>query len=55
MAAEVVERRFDELVESSLKTNSDWAYEGHFTNDATWGIPRKFKDSGYTIHLIFLD
>jgi len=53
MAAEVVERRFDELVESSLKTNSDWAYEGHFTNDATWGIPQKFKDSGYTIHLIF--
>jgi predicted ABC-type ATPase len=28
-------------------------YEGHFTNDATWDIPKKFKVSGYKIHLIF--
>jgi predicted ABC-type ATPase len=53
LAAEVVENTFDNLVESSLKTNSDFAYEGHFTNDATWGIPQKFKDSGYKIHLVF--
>ena len=36
-----------------LKSNSDFAYEGHFTNDATWGIPQIFKNSGYKIHLIF--
>ena len=53
LAAEVVENTFDSLVEASLKTNGDFAYEGHFTNDATWGIPQKFKDSGYKIHLIF--
>jgi predicted ABC-type ATPase len=53
LAAEIVENNFDNLVESSLKTNSDFAYEGHFTNDATWGIPQKFKDAGYKIHLVF--
>ena len=53
LAAEVVENTFDELVENALKCYSDFAYEGHFTNDATWEIPQKFKDAGYKIHLIF--
>lgn len=53
LAAEVVENTFDKLVESSLNEMSDFAYEGHFTNDATWSIPQKFKDAGYNIHLIF--
>ncbi len=53
LAAEFVETTFDDLVESSLNTNCDFAYEGHFTNDATWGIPQRFKNSGYKIHLIF--
>lgn len=53
LAAEFVENTFDHLVESSLTTNADFAYEGHFTNDATWDIPVKFKKSGYEIHLIF--
>ncbi len=53
LAAEFVETTFDNLVEASLQTNADFAYEGHFTNDATWGIPKRFKDAGYKIHLIF--
>jgi predicted ABC-type ATPase len=53
LAALFVETTFDDLVESSLNTNSDFAYEGHFTNDATWNIPQKFKEYGYEIHLIF--
>ncbi len=53
LAAEFVETTFDNLVEAALSDNSDFAYEGHFTNDATWGIPQKFKESGYKIHLIF--
>jgi predicted ABC-type ATPase len=53
LAAEFVEKTFDNLVEASLQTNADFAYEGHFTNDATWGIPQRFKDAGYNIHLIF--
>ncbi|MEJ7682654.1 MAG: zeta toxin family protein [Segetibacter sp.] len=28
-------------------------YEGHFTNEATWNVPRKFKAAGYSIHLVF--
>ncbi len=53
LAAEVVQTTFDHLVESSLMKNADLAYEGHFTNDATWDIPRKFKDAGYETTLIF--
>ena len=35
LTGEFVENTFDQLVESSLKEMSDFAYEGHFTNDAT--------------------
>jgi predicted ABC-type ATPase len=53
LAAEVVQETFDRLVEAALAANRDFAYEGHFTNDATWSIPRRFKDAGYGISLIF--
>jgi len=53
LAAEFVENTFEELVASALEAKADFAYEGHFTNDATWSIPIKFKDNGYDIHLIF--
>jgi predicted ABC-type ATPase len=48
-----VEECFDKLVEESLSRRSDFAYEGHFTNEATWAIPRKFKAAGFTIHMIY--
>lgn len=53
LAIEVVENTFDTLVNTALTQNTDFAYEGHFTNDATWQIPEKFKNAGYKIHLIF--
>ena len=53
LAAEVVQDTFASLVDLALAGNADFAYEGHFTNDATWGIPQRFKDAGYSIHLIF--
>jgi predicted ABC-type ATPase len=53
LAFEFVEQAFDSLVENALSTNSNFAYEGHFTNEATWDIPRRFKATGYFIHLIF--
>lgn len=53
LAAEFVETTFDQLVNTALEYNQDFAYEGHFTNDATWSIPQKFMESGYKIHLIF--
>ncbi len=53
LAAEIVEKTFENLVENSLVQNSSFAYEGHFINHETWSIPQKFKAAGYKIHLIF--
>lgn len=48
-----VEETFDALVEKALNSNTDFVYEGHFTNHATWDIPKRFKENGYDINLIF--
>ena len=48
-----VEETFGLLVESVLTTKSDFAYEGHFTNEATWEIPKRFKEEGYEVNMIF--
>lgn len=53
LALQIVETTFFELVNSALDNNTDFAYEGHFTNDATWDVPKRFKANGYTINLIF--
>lgn len=53
LAAEYVEEVFEKLVETALKNKQDFAYEGHFTNHSTWEVPQKFKNTGYSIHLIF--
>ena len=52
-AFEIVVDTFEKLVEDSINKNVDFVYEGHFTNEATWDVPRKFKAAGYKIHLIF--
>jgi predicted ABC-type ATPase len=54
LAYAFVTETFDNLVEAALSGNQDFAYEGHFTNEATWDIPRRFRAAGYSIHLIFL-
>jgi predicted ABC-type ATPase len=54
IALTFVNDKFNTLVEEAILNKSDFAYEGHFTNDATWDIPKRFKDEGYNIHLIFL-
>ncbi|WP_431216154.1 zeta toxin family protein [Puia sp. P3] len=54
LAYAFVSETFDQLVDVALTTNQDFAYEGHFTNEATWDIPRRFLAAGYTVHLIFL-
>lgn len=54
LAYAFVSDTFDQLVEAALASNRDFAYEGHFTNEATWDIPRRFRAAGYDIHLIFL-
>jgi predicted ABC-type ATPase len=54
LAYDFVTETFDHLVETALANRCDIAYEGHFTNEATWSIPRKFLAAGYRIHLVFL-
>jgi predicted ABC-type ATPase len=53
-AYEFVISTFDQLVEKALLERRDFTYEGHFTNEATWDIPRRFLAAAYRIHLIFL-
>ncbi len=53
LAFAFVEETFDSLVKDALSKRSDFVYEGHFTNEATWDIPRKFKAAGFSIHLIY--
>ncbi len=53
IAYEFVSDTFDHLVDSAINTNDHFVYEGHFTNDATWDIPKRFITHGYTTHMIF--
>lgn len=53
IAFEFVTNRFDELTQNALTSKIDFVYEGHFTNEATWNVPKKFKGNGYELHLIF--
>lgn len=36
-----------------MQSRFDFVYEGHFTDEAPWDIPRRFKAEGYSIHLIY--
>lgn len=54
IASHEVAERFDNLVEGSLENRLNFVYEGHFTNDETWNVPRRFKNSGFSINMIFL-
>lgn len=54
LAYEFTVETFEMQVAEALASRSNYVYEGHFTNDSTWDIPRKFKAQGYIVHLIFL-
>ena len=41
------------MIENAISEKSDFAYEGHFINEATWDIPKRFKTEGYQINMIF--
>jgi len=53
LAYEWLQREFESLVESALTHNRTFVYEGHFTSDSTWDVPKRFKDCGYEVNLIF--
>jgi predicted ABC-type ATPase len=41
------------LVEEAIGNKKDFAYEGHFTEDSSWNVPKLFKEQDYEIHFIF--
>jgi predicted ABC-type ATPase len=53
-ADEATVEEFEKLTKEALFTQSDFAYEGHFSNENSWDTIRFFKKQGYTILMIFL-
>jgi predicted ABC-type ATPase len=53
LAITFVRDTFDNLVNEALIQNTSFIYEGHFTNEATWDIPKKFKSKNYSFNMIF--
>jgi predicted ABC-type ATPase len=53
MAFEHVLDTFEQLTDHALQHNDTFVYEGHFTNHATWDIPKRFKAAGYEVNLLF--
>jgi predicted ABC-type ATPase len=53
IANEYVIATFDRLVDTAIREKKHFVYEGHFTEDSSWDVPRLFKKEGYAIHLIF--
>ncbi|MBO9681634.1 MAG: zeta toxin family protein [Flavisolibacter sp.] len=52
-AEEWLINHFEERAEAALKTGDHFVYEGHFVGENNWHYPKKFKEAGYTVHLIF--
>ena len=44
---------FEELVKKAIEDAVDFVYEGHLPEDANWKTPKRFKEAGYDIHIIF--
>ncbi len=53
-ADEYVDAEFYRLYTNALDTNDHFLYEGHFTEDTSWDLPRMFKAKGYSVSMIFL-
>lgn len=53
IALAFVQQSFDSLVDEALSKRSNFVYEGHFTNEATWDVPRRFKAAEFSVHLIY--
>jgi len=54
IALNFVAETFAQLTDEALLKNETFVYEGHFTNDATWDVPKRFRERGYQIRMIFL-
>jgi len=54
LAVIFVEQTLAELIEHTLANNENLIYEGHFPSYSTWDFPKRFKENGYTVNMLFL-
>ena len=53
LASNQVDELLDALFEGAISQKIDFAYEGHFSLESSWNLPKRFKIEGYEIHLVF--
>lgn len=53
IATEWLYNLFDELSEKALENFDHFVYEGHLPEEELWNTPKKFKQAGYKIHVIY--
>lgn len=53
-ATEVVVDVFEKKVREALASQSDFAYEGHFSHAGAWKPLQEFKNAGYGVEMVFL-
>ncbi|MFI5137859.1 MAG: zeta toxin family protein [Sphingobacteriales bacterium] len=54
MAAEFIVEMLERLLDNAIENKDDFVYEGHFPSYATWDFPKRFKEKGYRIQMLFL-
>ena len=54
IAAEFIVTALQALLDKALENKEDFVYEGHFPSYATWDFPKRFKENGYNIQMLFL-
>lgn len=54
IAAEYIVTTLEDLLDNALRNNEDFVYEGHFSSYATWDFPKRFKENGYQLQMLFL-
>jgi predicted ABC-type ATPase len=53
IATEWLYGHFEELVDLALEKQDNFIYEGHLPETENWATPKRFKEAGYKIHLIY--
>lgn len=54
MADDWLQTHFKKRVNNALRLNDHFVYEGHFRDDESWVIPKRFKKKKYFLSLIFM-
>ncbi len=54
IAADFIIETLENLLDYALENHEDFVYEGHFPSYATWNFPKRFKENGYSVEMLFL-